>query len=64
MRTPRAIKRHLVIAYGSSVETGDLLELILEKQLGPTDLVEKLLDQTFRTQRLLLGLIHRYQSSP
>jgi four helix bundle protein len=62
MRTPRAIKRFLVIAYGSAIETGDLLELILEKKLGPADMVEKLLAQTFRTQRLLLGLIHRYQS--
>lgn len=64
MRTPRAIRRHLVLAYGSSIETGDLLELILEKQLGPADLAENLLAQTLRTQRLLLGLIHRYQSSP
>ena len=64
LQTPRAIKRHLVIAYGSAIETGDLLELILEKRLGPADMAEKLLVQTLRTQRLLLGLIHRYQSTP
>lgn len=60
LRSPAAFRRHLNIAYGSAIETADLLELILEKQLGPSDLTRTLLAKTHRTQQLLLGLIHRY----
>lgn len=60
LRSPAAFRRHLNIAYGSAIETADLLELILEKHLGPTDLTRTLLARTHRTQQLLLGLIHRY----
>ncbi len=64
LRSARAFRRHLVIAAGSAVETGDLLELILEKQLGPRGVVEELLSHTHRTQRLLRGLIARYTAKP
>lgn len=55
-----AFRRHLNIAYGSAMETADLLELILEKKLGPIGMSQNLLARTHRTQQLLLGLIHRY----
>jgi len=64
LRSPRAFRRHLDIAYGSAIETGDLPELIIEKRLGPVEMAENLLAHTLRTQRLLLGLIHRYRSPP
>lgn len=60
LRSAAAFRRHLTIAYGSAIETGDLLELLLEKKLGPVRSTQILLDRTHRTQQLLLGLIHRY----
>lgn len=60
LRSAPAFRRHLVIAFGSSVEAGDLLELLLEKNLGPASVVRNLLATTHRTQQLVLGLIHRY----
>lgn len=60
LRSVPAFRRHLNIAYGSAIETGDLLELILEKSLGPARPTQILLARTYRTQQLVLGLIHRY----
>jgi len=63
LQSARAFRRHLVIAYGSSIETADLLELLLEKNLGPAGVAKHLLATTYRTQQLVLGLIHRYSRS-
>jgi four helix bundle protein len=60
MQSGKAFKRYLVIAYGSAIETGDVLELIIEKALGPERLAKNILADALRTQRLLLGLIRRY----
>lgn len=49
--------RHLSIAYGSAVETGELLEVVLDAQLIPEDRVKPLLASNRRSQRLLLGLL-------
>jgi four helix bundle protein len=49
--------RHLSIAYGSSVETGELLELGLEAGIIPPSLAQQILDSNRRSQRLLLGLL-------
>jgi four helix bundle protein len=49
--------RHLTIAYGSAVETGELLELALDSQIIPTEVGGELLQRNHRSQRLLLGLI-------
>jgi four helix bundle protein len=48
---------HLRIAYGSAVETGDLLELALEEGVLAEDDAGALLARCRRSQRLLLGLL-------
>ena len=57
--------RHLGIAYGSAVETGELLQLAIEAEVvhpGPT---REILARTRRTQRLLLGMLkHRRRFRP
>ena len=52
--------RHLRIAYGSAMETGDLLNLLGRAGIVPPELVEPILSKCRRSQRLLLGLIKRY----
>jgi four helix bundle protein len=49
--------RHLAIAYGSSVETGDLLELAMDAELIEARVGQCLLEQNQLSQRLLLGLL-------
>jgi len=49
--------RHLRIAYGSSVETGELLEIALEAKIIPESSGQSLLKHNRRNQRLLLGLL-------
>jgi four helix bundle protein len=49
--------RHLRIAYGSSVETGELLEIALEAKIIPENPGQSLLEHNRRNQRLLLGLL-------
>jgi four helix bundle protein len=49
--------RHLAIAYGSAVETGELLEIALEADIAPITVVKPLLISNQRSQRLLLGLL-------
>jgi len=49
--------RHLAIAYGSAVETGELLETALDAQLVAATVGKQLLTRNQRSQRLLLGLL-------
>src|SRR5688500_4021639 len=49
--------RHLTIAYGSAVETGELLEIALDAEIVPTAVGKQLLIRNQRSQRLLLGLL-------
>jgi four helix bundle protein len=49
--------RHLAIAYGSAIETGELLELALAAKVIPPDVGNELLTRNQRSQRLLLGLL-------
>jgi four helix bundle protein len=51
--------RHLGIAYGSAVETGELLRLLVETHVVEEELVKPLLQRTDETQRILLGLLKR-----
>ena len=53
---------HLVVAYGSAVETTELLDLSLEESLLPSALAGPALVQSRETQALLLGLIKKYRS--
>jgi four helix bundle protein len=49
--------RHLGIAYGSAVETGELLQLALDADVVEEELARTLLKRTRRTERLLLGML-------
>ena len=52
---------HLAVAYGSSVETHELLELALEEGILPRELAMDALDRCGRCERLLLGLLKKYR---
>jgi len=54
-----SFRKHLSIAYGSAVETGELLELALEVEVVSQELGTVLLRRNQRSQRLLLGMIRR-----
>lgn len=54
--------RHLAIAYGSAVETGELLEIALDTNIIATGPGKHLLSRNLRSQRLLLGLLKRRKS--
>jgi four helix bundle protein len=51
--------RFLGIAYGSAVETGELLDLLSQSGALPEIVREELLARSARSQRLLLGLLKR-----
>jgi four helix bundle protein len=48
---------HLLIAYGSAVETGELLEIALDAHVVSDEAANELLTHNRRCQRLLLGLV-------
>ena len=51
--------RHLGIAYGSAVETGELLRLALETEVLSEASLHGLLQRIEETERLLLGMLKR-----
>jgi len=57
----RRFRNHLEIAYGSAVETEELLEVLIRNGLLPEALSVSALESCRRSQRLLLGLIKRYR---
>jgi four helix bundle protein len=57
-RSP-SFRRHLAIAYGSAVETGELLEIALDADLVTREHGNHLLCRNRRSQRLILGLLKR-----
>jgi four helix bundle protein len=57
--TTPSFNKHLRIAYGSAVETGEVLEHLSERlRPVPSKLLE-IKQRCERSQRLLLGLLHR-----
>jgi four helix bundle protein len=56
----RTFTRHLNVAYGSAVETEELLQLALDAEVVMPETVGHLLQRNRRSQRLLLGMIRRY----
>jgi four helix bundle protein len=58
-----SFRRHLAIAYGSAVETGELLELLHDLEAIPQQELQPLRGRCRGTQRLLLGLI-RHMRQP
>ncbi len=53
----RTFTKHLGVAYGSAVETGELLQLSIETETLEGDVVADLLNRNRRTQRLLVGML-------
>src|SRR5688572_5518649 len=53
----RTYMQHLRIAYGSAVETGELLETALKANVIGVDPGVRLLTRNRRSQRLLLGML-------
>jgi four helix bundle protein len=49
--------RHLGIAYGSAVETGELLRLIVDAEIVDRALMRELLTRGQRIERLSLGML-------
>jgi four helix bundle protein len=56
-------RRHLAIAYGSAVETGELLEIALDADLITTERGKYLLSRNRRSQRLILGMLKRNRTA-
>ena len=61
LRSQRRFRNHLEIAYGSAVESRELLEILAANDLLPERLSQPALESCSRTQGLLLGLIKRYR---
>ena len=59
--TAPSFANHLRIAYGSAVETGEILELASKEGLLPVDVGRPALIRCHRCERLLLGLLKRYR---
>jgi four helix bundle protein len=59
---PKQFLYHLRIAYGSAVETTELLELLHLRGLLPTEPALTAIEDSRRCQQLLLGLIKRFRT--
>ena len=59
LKSPRRFRNHLEIAYGSAVETCELLELSIEMEVFSIDVARRALEHCRQSQRLLRGLIKR-----
>jgi four helix bundle protein len=57
LSSPGRMRSHYEIAYGSAIETGELIELLLEEKMIPIESLPDILQRCRRSQRLLLGLI-------
>ena len=55
--------RHVRIAYGSAVEAGEILQLMIDAAVVPTELGVDLLNHNRRCERLLLGLLRKLTSA-
>ena len=58
----RSFTRHVSIAYGSAVETGELLEIALDAKIVAKEIGDHLLQRNRRSQRLLLGMLQRMKA--
>ena len=62
LRSNEQFKRHLRLAYGASVETIDLLRLLDEEHLVPTQEVIEALKAAVEARADLLGLLRKYRT--
>lgn len=53
--------RHLGIAYGSAVETWEIIEHLAEAEVIPTELASRLAAHSRRSRSLLIGLLKRHR---
>jgi four helix bundle protein len=60
----KSFANHLRIAYGSAIETQELLELAIAREILPEDMTRVMMKRCSRCQRLLLGLMKRYRPAP
>lgn len=51
--------RHLAIAYGSAVETGELLQIALDAEVVASAVAKYLVARNRRSQQLLLGMLKK-----
>jgi four helix bundle protein len=58
-RSHGAFRLHLEIAYGSAVETADLLRLCLEEEILPEHSTQAALQDCAEAQAVILGLLKR-----
>jgi four helix bundle protein len=59
LRSPALFRRHLRIAYGSAVETGDILALLQKFEVVPIAILAPMVAAIRDSQYLLLGLIRK-----
>lgn len=59
LATPPLFAKHIRIAYGSAIETGELLDHLAVRLRPPHPSLQETLSRCQRSQRLLLGLLHR-----
>lgn len=53
-----SFRRHLEIAYGSAVETSELLEILIDLEIAP-EVASRVRERCQLAERLLLGLIRK-----
>jgi four helix bundle protein len=53
--------RHLGIAYGSAVETGELLQLAVDADIVDAEPMQPVLSRARRSERLLVGMLKKYR---
>ena len=56
---PAGFRYHIRIAYGSAIETTELLELAEVEEVVPLVEIRGLIESAHRSERLLLGLLHK-----
>lgn len=54
-------RHHMIIAYGSAIETDDLLEILSDEGHIKAEDAERVLADCRSSQRLIRGLVKRYQ---
>jgi four helix bundle protein len=59
LKSAGLLRRHLLIAYGSAVETTDLLELLRERSLVPSEDILPTIAAEKEAQALIMGLIRK-----
>src|SRR6266850_1086780 len=59
--TAPLFNKHLRIAYGSSIETADLIELLVHRNAIPMDQASAALEHCQNSQQLLMGLQRKYR---